>query len=603
MDKIQDYTIKVVLTLRSPVLSAASIASLIGIDASPLRKKVGDQEFPLLPGSLIRGNLRHSWSKLAALSKNSGWMSQETIAYWLGAESDKESNNPARAKLRISDEWVAESSLVSGQTRFRISLDEETGKVKHGHLQQIEIPYPVGKEVDYTGWFECSSTEETAKSLCRYIDQGLTFLPSLGAFKGVGFGVLTKVKVYPQQVIPRRHEIAKCSGDLLGLSLEFDRPLSFNQVMSQPGNQFESSDFIPGAAIKAVIANRIGQLAGSSRWKKLSAYLDKICFSHGTAVLRDGSAHRSVPVPINLYTCKKEERIQADLVSPNAPFPVGENVAFQLDWKASQWSAINKFFIADYAQLPEYQMRIRTAIKEGSNTADEGRLFSSEVIETDQHKWLVNISLCNVPPLVRDKVRNELSEVLSCGLNGIGKIDACTIDIQMKENKWPHTIAESPVEGGLVSILLVSDARLFFDENLELKGTNDHNTLKSLYKKSWVSLSSGLLELDSFYASQKLVGGEYYRRRFKQMGKPYNPWLVTCAGSIFYFRTADVTAAALLLREWSDVGLPVLPKSSGAPGLSDDWGENPMVPANGYGEVLINPVVDVRGIGEALNND
>jgi len=186
--------------------------------------------------------------------------------------------------------------------------------------------------------------------------------------------------------------------------------------------------------------------------------------------------------------------------------------------------------------------------------------------------------------------------LLSRGINSLGKLDACTTDIKVNAGPWLKTIAEKPVDSQQICILLMSDARLFSDQNLDLKGANGGERLQEEYAKSWSLLSSGLLQLDSFYATQKLVGGEYYRRRFRQHEQPYNPWLVTCAGSVFYFQTKDVDASAKLLETWKESGLVVLP------GVSEEWSKNPMVPANGYGEILTNPVIETLAIQEALNH-
>ncbi|WP_022950867.1 RAMP superfamily CRISPR-associated protein [Leucothrix mucor] len=593
---VNDYRFEVVLTLRSPVMSAGVDAASLGIDASPLLTDKAGQRYPILPGSLIKGNLKHSWKKLCEISSSGSWMSDQQIQYWLGSEADQKNNAPSRAKLRESDQWIAEIPAMAGQTRYRIKLEEETGKVERGALQQIEIPHPVGKEVNYVGWFECTCTETVAQQLYGYLKQGLAFVPSLGAFKGIGFGVIKKVEITPPQLVEHRHQITDCGGDVFGMSLMLDRPLSLNHALNQVGNRFEPIDFIPGAAIKGAIASRIAQFDDQSRWPSLLGQLDKIRFTHAKTELRREVTRRSVPVPMNLYVHKQQAVVSAGLITPEVSLPESGHIAFQPDWKSTEWSAVNNLFQSDFEQPPVHTLRVRTAIKEGAGIADDGRLFSSEVIEADQHQWLCDVSLTAVPGMERDQVRRELIDLLSYGINSLGKLDACTVDIRLKAGRWPTTIPESPVNKTRVCLLLMSDARLFPDKGLDLSGTNGGDELHRYYFECWSSLSGGLLELDEFYARQKLVGGEYYRRRFKQLEKAYNPWLVTAAGSIFYFQTSDVDACAKLLETWGHSGVRVLPE------LSDKWDENPMVPANGYGEISVNPIFDTQAIEEALNH-
>jgi len=56
---------KVDVTLVAPVLTMASGAIGMGLDAATLRDPMGR---PALPGTLVKGNLRHAWEELARIT-------------------------------------------------------------------------------------------------------------------------------------------------------------------------------------------------------------------------------------------------------------------------------------------------------------------------------------------------------------------------------------------------------------------------------------------------------------------------------------------------------------------------------------------------------
>jgi hypothetical protein len=111
--------------------------------------------------------------------------------------------------------------------------------------------------------------------------------------------------------------------------------------------------------------------------------------------------------------------------------------------------------------------------------------------------------------------------------------------------------------------------------------TNDGEKLKARYAAMWDRLSEDSLELSHFYAQQQLVGGGYLHQRFWKE-KPYNPEVLTIPGSVFVFTVKNQEKAKKLINDWLVNGLPQDDEA--------DWEHNPYRAANGYGEILVNPL-------------
>jgi hypothetical protein len=79
------YRYAVTLTLQAPVLSQAAGGRTLGIDAAAL----SDEGQPALPGSLIRGNLRHAWEYFEKAFQRSHASSAFDITKWLGPNADQ----------------------------------------------------------------------------------------------------------------------------------------------------------------------------------------------------------------------------------------------------------------------------------------------------------------------------------------------------------------------------------------------------------------------------------------------------------------------------------------------------------------------------------
>ncbi len=584
----KDYRINVTLTLVAPIITQGLEGKLLGIDTAAWQVEKDGQPYPALPASLIRGNLRHAWERLVELASGN-FMSDSAITDWLGEGSQKNTfNMPVRARLRSSDYWLA-NLAATPDMRYRIAIDPETGAVKRGAVQVIESPYPAGLRVDYSGWFEVSTDAAEAAEIRQKIIQGLQFIPALGAFKNVGFGRIESESIVvsePQVCEPAILTLP--DSDSFGVVLKLDRPICFAKIHAGD-NRFEAENHIPGAALKGALLNRITQLTeGEPRWQTLRKWIDDVRFTHAFPALPDAQ-QRGIPIPLSLYS--DGVTIQDAALNPEQAISGDKAPIFQPDWKA-EWGTVNPVFSGLPADgEPQRELRVRTAIDIGSQAAEDEKLFALEVLSSSKHIWMSNVSLHQVDTTERSTVQKELLDLLSYGLNGLGKTRAMTSGIEVQ--KTIPAIQESPTQttlqaGQPLRLLLVTPARLLPDQ-LNLPATNGGNQLHAYYAASWEALSEGSLKLLRFFAQQNLYGGDHYQQRFRLVedDSVYNPLLLTSAGSVFVLTVVDADKASECLQQWKQNGLPQL---SGIVG-GNHWKTNPLLAANGYGEILVNPSI------------
>ncbi len=290
-----DYRFTVTLVLQAPIISQAAGGRALGLDAAALRA----EEQPALPGSLIRGNLRHAWEKFAASMPGA-----IPFRDWLGGPSETDSNDkPQRARLQFAPYWKALAEGSEG-TRHRISLDAEKGVVKKRHLQTIESPFAAGAEVAYRGHIDASCEDEAEVGrLERWIRKGLEFTPALGAFKGTGFGRISSVQV------ERAPRLAFLMGSIpqgktrFGLRLMLDRPFCFAKHHTPDSNRYQSEEFIPGGAILGAMARRLfpnnsDDTTNDDAWQALRTNFNAIHITHAFPAGQNGK--RPVALPLSL---------------------------------------------------------------------------------------------------------------------------------------------------------------------------------------------------------------------------------------------------------------------------------------------------------------
>lgn len=586
--KLIRYRFTVDITFIAPIISQSSGALRLGLDAAMLRDHNGA---PAIPGTLIQGNLSHAWD---ALLKDR-----------LGLGQESKDGSPQRGHLNFSEFWVYSSGDKRTGLRYRIKIEEETGKTRTGAIQTIESLFPAGEPVKFTGdifgWFADDAQADIFKIK---ISKGLYHMAAAGAFKGVGFGRVQTVEICCTKVKPATMDY-HATGDQIGLTLKPDRAFCFSRHRTGNNtrfnddierdktgldNRYVSEDFIPGGAIKGAIATLLNLLSDQNEgdgaachpdFPLLSQYLDQIVFTHAQpAVVGQHTCRRGHALPKSVVMADDKffdvaRKDKPGLINKKAP-------AFSTDWKPKDWTAAGS---DKRLNLPAYlgdsrSLILHTEIDSETGASRDNRLFSIEAVNPENHHWCANLTLPNaISDYDKTALLTELQRLFSLGLHWLGKTEASAAVSLAAPFTVPGAHAITPGQQE-ITITLLSSACLL-PVGTTVQPTNGGRKLKTAYHASWNKLSGDSLELRHFFAEQQLVGGKYLHERFGQ-GEPYNPRIFTTAGSVFVFEVKDFTTAKALLDDWSKYGLPQLE------GFSDNWRENPYIAQNGYGEIAVN---------------
>ena len=601
MNTIKRYRFPTRLSFVAPIISQAAGAIKFGLDAAHLRDRNGNLA---LPGTLIQGNLLHYWGELY----------QEDMG--LGAPSRAgEKGWPNRGRVGFSEFWSADVKGSSSDLRYRIKINEDTGRTDDGALQMIESTLPSGTLVTFSGeiysWF---NSENEAREFARKLAKVLRYIPAMGAFKGIGFGRIKQVEVkcsaieaMPSQLNEPAKETMLKTGQL-GLVIKPDRAFCFSRHLvgnsareravedsSGLDNQYVSEDFIPGGAIKGAIATFLRQFSDnpdsnhasppqSERFPLICTYLDQITISHAQPCIK-GRKTRGQPLPKSVVYADDRffdiSMTPPGLINDCAPL-------FSTDWKSKEWTRLQS---EPNTNLTAYMdnhrsLVLHTGIDRATGASLGSALFSIEAVVSEDHEWLSNLTLPgSLNETQTQALVEELRDFFALGLHWLGKTEA-SAEVEMT------TVFESPERNPITpddeycTLMLCSDACLL-PVGTVAPSTNGGHELQQAYAATIDDLSQGSLELVRTIAQQKLVGGTYLHKRFGH-GNAYNPAIFTEAGSVFVMRIKDEEKAIELLAQWKRNGLPQIS------GVSEDWRSNPYIGANGYGEIAINSITFAR---------
>jgi hypothetical protein len=124
--------------------------------------------------------------------------------------------------------------------------------------------------------------------------------------------------------------------------------------------------------------------------------------------------------------------------------------------------------------------------------------------------------------------------------------------------------------------------------------------LHQAYGETWQQLSNNSLEMVRFFATQTLAGGHYLWKRFQDRRttsgepQPYQPYLLTNAGSVFVLKPVAnrEQTAQEHIKQWFNTGLPIadnlLERYALSAEVQNQWQQCPYISQNGYGEVAVN---------------
>jgi len=585
----QTLTIK--LGIAGPFICGAIAPASWGLDASFDRNYEGK---PYIDRSHIKGKLRESFVELDT--------PDHLIFDWLGKGGELENG-----RLFFSDFFLEDAALertltntIANTKQTRIRMNDK-GVVDPTAMLVMENAFPGGAGKIYS-WqgivtFVAKDTIE-AEKIRNELLLGFKWINALGAEKGVGFGRLVSAeysKIKDVTInLPGSYPLPQQPVSRFGLIVKTNDPLLLGDVKIKANYQ-ESRDYIYGSAIKGALAQAINTALGVARpaataidsvnraavaaFPKLTQYFSRIRFTHAFPSIDETT--RPTIIPFSAVRADNEHYDVANLTDPQ---PIkGKSPIFQTDWKAGDypsdfgWASAMKF------------AKTRTAIDPVLRRADDGNMFTYQyVCPRDEGGepivWLGEIVLDAVDKADQPALQSELSVALPM-LTRLGK-RASLVEVEMQPVPPKYNQQEADLlDGQEVAIVsLQTDAIILDPDLMRAKPTE----LQSLYQAYWLDVSDGSLKLERFFASQKMLGGYLYRR--KHDNKPYFPFVLTQAGSVFVLKANDSGKARDYLKKIRSQGLDLqewVANRYGQPGETL-WVRCPFVPENGFGEVRIN---------------
>ncbi|BCL60481.1 hypothetical protein DGMP_11740 [Desulfomarina profundi] len=598
-----DITFHIKLTLEAPILTRATEASP-GFSETAARDHLGRL---YLPNSLIKGNL-----KQYCLDYN--WLTEDEMQKLFGFKPETSTNNqPGRGLLHFSD-FTCENPPDHGIST-RIEIDSDRGAVSSGQLVFMELPFAPGREVVFTGIIRAAAeNDEELKKLFHTINTVFRLVPAFGGQQGIGYGRLKKVtidhksKEFPQP--PPLEKIQTCDG-LFNLSLTPLAPFCLAGHLPLK-NRFEGEEIISGGAIKGIMAHTLNRITGRDinspidgslplPWTELGKHFSRIKINHAFPI---ESTSESGPTDYSfrpkqppLTTVRAADNTYDIALKSGPGLIAGKAPSFAADWKGRDWRAVKRHF--GWPENLRRILRVRTAIDSKRRRAMESELFAMECIVPDNHEWLCQIDLCyNENPVIADpetrkRISSQLCTLFEYGLFGLGKTKV-ELKTQLTAAK-PHPLECKPLyrtdspDNPLWIITLQTNAMIVHPKVLAGPDNCTSDKLTREYQQYWHEIDKDL-QLDRHFSCQVLYG-RYLSRRF-QKGKPYNPYLLVKAGSVFILSSQGNKRATKRIGETlaklQKNNLPLPGWAGDIYGEPIDWQNCPWLAKHGFGEICVN---------------
>jgi len=590
--------IDIELHIKGPFLTKSSAPGEYGLDECVARDGGGRL---YIPATHIAGKLREAWEELADalddktpdVNPNNAEIAE--IAVMLGVEAESSDFSPRNKRLLFTD-FTLYGGHEEDAVRHRIRIDPERGAARDRAQMILESPFASGEMLHFVGRLCLLAKNETeVETIRNQVRCGLQWVEQIGALRSLGFGSLIDVALHDPEPI----HIHIPDGDARfneRLDLVIQPESSFCVNASGPTNNlFESTEHIPGNAILGCLADMLNLLEGKGgrevasvdgEFSALRKNFSRVRVRH--AFPSNRCMTRPVTMPSSLVKAEGDYDVALE---PKPRLINGATPSFQVDWKDS--GGLKRRF--GWPELRR-ELRVRTAIDSAARRADDAKLFAYDMIRPDGCCWLSRIDLAEVPQDQRGEVSAQLRALLSLGLVGFGKGKTMAKVNVLPAGEICDVMETTDIHGlgedGLICLCLQTDAVLLNPRDLD--ETSGHIELLQAYRRIWSDLCDDL-QLERFFATQRLAGGEYQARRFHRWGsegEDYYPWLLTEAGSVFVFSVRDQGQAEREMERWLRSGLPVAPVIRafyGLPGDRDQWWKwCPYIPQNGYGEIAIN---------------
>ena len=603
---------RLTLSLISPFMTGGSAEPAFGIDAR-LARNNATQRRPVIPGTLLRGLLRDA---LLSMAKRGGGTlpgfdktaTRALLNGLFGRGSGVENilddrreppdeyakNQPQRGALRIAD-LIATQSPDEETTLTRIEIEPNAGSVREGHLQVLELPWPIGVAVAFSGELHLGRAvrPEAFEKLWELARQALT---SLGAHKSAGFGRIVSGSARLTRDAPWQALAAAPAPPprAATLSLAIDGPFLVDAERVAP-NLFRGAAAIPGGVLKGAFADALhGGCADALAACTFHQALPGPLVNGKNQPLTPCAA----PFSLGLFKAEGETpdhfhdlaREKTACIDAHDRAPV-----FQVDWKPQAHKALKKMLhaqgIAPLTDLgTDRELRTRTAITYDYGTAKYeedagGSLFSYNLVKPSKDgaplQWHFKIA---APDAMPDADFPAFLQALAQQPIFFGKLNTRAVITKIQAHAPPPLT----LTAGPVVLVLQTPALLSPLEDVRAAGGD----IGKVYAEYFKAREAAGLTLLRFFARQRLVGG-YQAMRYRADKAPYAPYIATLPGSVFVLNVepAKAQAAQTKIAEWLTFGLPV-----NGDFLEPHWKTCPMPRENGYGAVALAPKISTANI-------
>lgn len=593
----------ITLEIKGPILCTAQGEAQYGVDAYFQKDWQGDY---FIGKSHIKGKLRESWCQLKHYIQS---FTDQDIMRYLGDKAETVNNNPKRGILIFSDFKPCVSTDVFQNHAFhRIKVHSESGTVNEGALLIYETPFASGEVYQWRGEITAYIQPDEQKKLEQALIIGFKWITAIGANKGIGFGQVDKVTINTKTAALPDYAVNKIDAPAeFGICIHLNEPLMIGGVRSSD-ILLKTETVISGAIIKGAIAAAINRRSGNeinapvdeknTEFPVLGKFFDKIRITHGFAAREDIlPLKRTVALPLSIVKFGKAYHDALDLDE----IPLDKGIPeFRIDWKND--SALDSYV---GMHKPRTTLTTRTAIESESRRSHENKLYTFQALcpedESKNHLvWLSNVYLpvsSEFNDDTRRKLFTELKFIIENELNFLGKRNT-SVHVSISEKPYNMFLEQNPA--------LIDNKHIFLTLQtpaLMLEPLRKHpETIGKRYKAYWEEISENSLTMtgDSFFASQTMQGGHLYFRYMKHARpEAYYPYYLTEQGSSFklYVMEGQAEKAIKIINTWAREGLPVPEWAEKA--YSNDttpfgWRTCPFVPQNGFGEIIINHIAQVK---------
>ncbi|NVO14044.1 MAG: hypothetical protein HXX10_08410 [Rhodoplanes sp.] len=628
------------IDLVSPFMTGGEINPLFGVDARLPRDR--DQR-PVIPGTLLRGVLRDALSAICdrcgavpgiagpgrafigdLFGRASGLAKGDDPRR--GVDDQGASNEPQRGAVTFMD-LVADAPGSGTGTMTRIRIDEGLGSAKEGHLQVVDLPFPIDAVITFKGKALLRTASGlTIDAVVSALNTALQVVPAIGAHKSAGFGRVKAFEVGAGMADSGKRTAAAAAvgtATALSFTLAFDGPFLVGAERVAP-NVFAGAVEVSGGAIKGAVADALG--ANGTLPPDLDAFLSRAVFraarpavnahnrdtatSKPEPLCESDSAVRPMAVPFSLSVydndqpapnCKRFDIHDSILdKNPRIIEASAKPPVLAIDWKTDHSKAVSKALVGKgivpmslVADVVGRSIRTRTAINPDLGVAKYegggGSLFVYDMVEpylrNDPQKiaWTFEIVASDGFPVGIIESLDDLRVL-------IGKAPtAATLSFRGAVTR-PVAMATKRDGQWQAAVKLETPALLTPTDLLRQNGSDVAEAYRDYFQQIFAPVSVTLVR---FFARQHMVGG-WQAMRWRA-GAHYDPWVATEAGSIFLLAVeqADKDAFAARLSALVADGLP----EAGVTG-EPRWRHCPMARVNGYGEISLWKPVEPKKLGD-----